>query len=71
MKVPLDCCFSKVELDNTSFLLKLMVAFQSNLPKLQAQSNMLETDLIVCIPSDCFRKEQRRGKEVPRVIPGI
>jgi hypothetical protein len=62
MKITLHYCFSEVELDNTSFLLILMVAFKSKLPKLQVQSNMLETDLIVNIPSSCFRKVSRGGE---------
>lgn len=62
VKMTLHCCFSEVEPDTTSFLLILMVAFKSKSPKLQAQSNMLETDLNVCIPSGCFRKMSRGGK---------
>lgn len=62
VKITLHCCFSEVEPDNTPFQLILMVAFKSKLPKLQVQSNMLETDLNVCIPSGCFRKVSRGGK---------
>lgn len=67
VKITLHCCCSEVKLDNTSFLLILIVAFKSKLPKLQVQSNMLETDLIVNIPSGCFRKVSRGGE---RWCPG-
>lgn len=62
VKMTLNCCSSEGEPDNTPFQLILMVAFKSKLPKLQVQSNMLETDLNVCIPSGCFRKVSRGGK---------
>lgn len=62
VKTTPDCCFSEVEADNTPFQLILMVAFKSKLPKLQVQSNMLETDLNVYIPSGCFRKVSRGGE---------
>lgn len=63
----LYCRFSGVVLDNTAFLLILIVACKSKFPKLQVQSNMLATDLIVSIPSSCFREVSRGGK---RWCPG-
>lgn len=50
----------RLEPDSTSLLLVVMVAFKSKSPKLQVQSNMLETDLNFCIPSGFLKDEQRR-----------
>lgn len=56
VEIALNCRSSEAEPDSTSLLLVVMVAFKSKSPKLQVQSNMLETDLNVCIPSGFFRK---------------